>query len=312
LRGAQDKQLSLGTRLGTVPIPSPRGLPDQAFTPPLRFSTVDERVRPSEEAADREDDDDPHSSKSFSHWTPWTVPGVSDEDYKRDVMLPRQETWSPKQTLADRSPNGNSTVGKRPLPPPMSVPGKDNEQGATVQPAGKGEIIDSQKGRRDGNGGSASGIHRECPVACVHTGDRTSPSLKLETAGFANNPIDAFGKGLEAGKGTEASTSASQEEDRFERTSVSSVSSVYSVSSDIQKICSQEKRGDMQNASATIAFSTATVSQSAFGLVSNSSNLRVDTANYSPKTYQMSMGSPSRQQIGANRGRAREHRLEGR
>jgi hypothetical protein len=84
------------------------------------------------------------------------------------------------------------------------------------------------------------------------------------------------------------------------------------VSSDIQKICSQEKRGDMQNASATIAFSTATVSQSAFGLVSNSSNLRVDTANYSPKTYQMSMGSPSRQQIGANRGRAREHRLEGR
>ena len=92
MRGAQDKQLSLGTRLGTVPIPSPRGLPDQAFTPPLRFSTVDERVRPSEEAADREDDDDPHSSKSFSHWTPWTVPGVSDEDYKRDVMLPRQET----------------------------------------------------------------------------------------------------------------------------------------------------------------------------------------------------------------------------
>jgi hypothetical protein len=238
---------------------SPHGLPDQAFTPSPRVSTVDERVRPS----------------------------------------PRQETWSPKQPVADRSPNGNSMVGKRPLPPPMKAPEKGNEHGASVQSAGKGEIINSQQGRGGGNDGSASGIHREFPVASVHTGDRTSPS-GLETAGymFANSPIDAFGKGLEVGKGTEASTSASKDEDRFER--------------NIEQTCSQEKRGDMQNTSATIAISTATMSRGALGLVSNSSNLRVDTANYSPKTYQMSsMGSPPMQPIGANSGRAREDRLEG-
>lgn len=233
---------------------SPRGLPDQAFTLSPRVSTVDERVRLSSPS--------------------------------------RQETWSPKQPVADRSPNGNSIVGKRPLPPPMKAPGKGNEQGATVQSAGKGEIKDSQKGRGGGNDDSASG------VASVHTEDRTSPFV-LETAGymFANNPIDAFGKGLEVGKGTKASTS-SQDEDIFAR--------------NIEQNCGQEIRGDMQNTSATIAISTATLSQGALGLVSNSSNLRVDTANYSPMTYQMSsMGSPPRQAIGANRGRAREDRLEG-
>ena len=45
-------------------------------------------------ATEGEDDDakafrrgpDSESSKAFSAWRPWSVPGVSDEDYKRDVM----------------------------------------------------------------------------------------------------------------------------------------------------------------------------------------------------------------------------------
>jgi hypothetical protein len=92
------------------------------------------------------------------------------------------------------------TVGKRPLPTPMKAQEKGTEKEANVQPAGKEENIDSQKGRGGRQGGSGAGTdHNEFTVAAGYM--------------FAKNLMDVFRKGL--GVGTEASTSARKEGSGF-------------------------------------------------------------------------------------------------
>ena len=51
-------------------------------------STMDslESVASGDDASKDAADTNKHSTKIFSAWTPWSVPDISDEDYKRDVM----------------------------------------------------------------------------------------------------------------------------------------------------------------------------------------------------------------------------------
>ena len=166
-------------------------------------------------------------------------------------------------------------------------------RGSDAEPASKAALQGAMRGATTGD--LHDGEHAILP-------SRPRPSA-LETAGseFASHLMGALG--IVSGGGT-ANTVPSGKDFAEAGTSVSTAADSFERGASNNR--SQAERSGMQDGATTIASSTATVSQGAMGIVSQKSNLRIDTANCSsPNTLHKSpTGSPGKPSTGANTGRA--------